>query len=86
MEISIIKGFKDILPEEAGIWQFIEREARVIFRSFGFQEIKPPIMEMTELFSRSIGQETDIVSKEMYSFSDSKGRSISLRQRLLPQW
>lgn len=79
MEFSSIKGFKDILPSEAGTWQRLQREAREIFRSFGFQEIMPPLMEMTELFSRSIGEETDIVSKEMYSFTDSKGKSMSLR-------
>ncbi|MCJ7595273.1 MAG: histidine--tRNA ligase [Desulfobacterales bacterium] len=79
LEFTTIKGFKDILPEEAGTWQRLESEARRIFRSFGFQEIKPPLLEMTELFSRSIGEETDIVSKEMYSLSDSKGRSMTLR-------
>ncbi|MBU2499436.1 MAG: histidine--tRNA ligase [Proteobacteria bacterium] len=79
MEFTTIKGFKDILPEEAGTWQLLESEARKIFRSFGFQEIKPPLLEMTELFSRSIGEETDIVSKEMYSLSDSKGRGLTLR-------
>jgi len=79
LEFTTIKGFKDILPEEAGTWQHLESEARKIFRSFGFQEIRPPLLEMTELFSRSIGEETDIVSKEMYSLSDSKGRSMTLR-------
>ncbi|MCP4665885.1 MAG: histidine--tRNA ligase [Deltaproteobacteria bacterium] len=79
MEFATIKGFKDILPEEAVIWQEIEYEARGIFRLFGFKEIKPPLLERTELFSRSIGQETDIVSKEMYSLTDSKGRSMTLR-------
>ena len=79
MEFSTIKGFKDILPAEIGTWRHVELETRRIFRAFGFQEIKPPLLEVTELFSRSIGEDTDIVSKEMYSFTDSKGKSFSLR-------
>ena len=79
MEFASIKGFKDILPSEALTWQKLQKEARVILRSFGFQEIMPPLLEVTELFSRSIGEETDIVSKEMYTFTDSKGKSMSLR-------
>ncbi|MFH1488202.1 MAG: ATP phosphoribosyltransferase regulatory subunit, partial [Pseudomonadota bacterium] len=71
MEFATIKGFKDILPDEVGLWQRLEIEARKVFRVFGFKEIKPPILERTELFSRGIGQDTDIVSKEMYSLSDS---------------
>ncbi|MBN2032381.1 MAG: histidine--tRNA ligase [Deltaproteobacteria bacterium] len=79
MQFSSIKGFKDILPSEALTWQRLQEEARRIFRYSGFQEMMPPLLEMTELFSRSIGEETDIVSKEMYTFTDSKGRSMSLR-------
>jgi histidyl-tRNA synthetase len=79
LEFTTIKGFKDILPEEVGTWQRLELEARRVLQSFGFQEIKPPILERTELFSRSIGEDTDIVAKEMYSFQDIKGRSLSLR-------
>jgi histidyl-tRNA synthetase len=79
LEFTSIKGFKDILPSEAITWQRLQKKAREILRSFGFQEIMPPLLEMTELFSRSIGEETDIVSKEMYSFTDSKGKSMSLR-------
>ena len=67
------------MPEEAGNWQVLESTTRRLFNAFGFQEIKPPLLERTELFSRSIGQETDIVSKEMYSFKDSKGRGLTLR-------
>jgi len=73
------KGFKDILPGEVEVWQRVERRSRRVFRNFGFLEIKLPLMEMTELFKRSIGEETDIVSKEMYTFTDSKGRNFSLR-------
>jgi len=79
LDFSSIKGFRDILPSEAGTWDKLQKEARKILRSFGFREIMLPLLEMTELFSRSIGEETDIVSKEMYSFTDSKGKSISLR-------
>lgn len=79
MEFSTIKGFKDILPDEVGLWQKVETKAREVFAAYGFLEIRPPHLEWTEVFSRSIGQDTDIVSKEMYSFSDSKGRSMSLR-------
>jgi len=74
-----MKGFRDILPEEVGIWQWIEAEARRVFGVFGFQEIKTPILEKTDLFSRGIGQDTDIVSKEMYTFQDIKGRSLTMR-------
>jgi histidyl-tRNA synthetase len=79
VEFTTIKGFKDILPEEVQTWQRVETEARRIFFSFGFQEIRPPLMEMTELFSRSIGEETDIVSKEMYTLADSRGKGLTLR-------
>ena len=79
MEFTTIKGFNDILPREAVTWERLEREARKKFHAFGFQEIMPPLMEMTELFSRSIGEDTDIVSKEMYTLTDSKGRGLTLR-------
>ena len=79
MDFSTIKGFKDILPDEVGLWQKVEAKAREVFAAYGFQEIKPPHLEWTELFSRGIGQETDIVSKEMYSFTDTRGRGMSLR-------
>jgi len=79
VEFTAIKGFKDILPEEIGYWQLLEAEARRLLRLFGFSEIRTPLLEKTELFSRGIGQDTDIVSKEMYSLKDSKGRSFTLR-------
>ncbi len=79
MEFTTIKGFRDILPEEACMWQQIELEARHLLAAFGFKELKPPLLEPTELFSRSIGEETDIVAKEMYSFADRKGRMLTLR-------
>ncbi len=79
MSIATIKGFKDILPDETPLWQWIEKNAREIFRVFGFKEIRTPLLEWTELFTRGIGQETDIVSKEMYTITDSKGRNQTLR-------
>lgn len=79
VEFTAIKGFKDILPEEMGYWHLLESEARRLLRLFGFSEIRTPLLEKTELFSRGIGQDTDIVSKEMYSLKDSKGRSFTLR-------
>ncbi|MDA8163560.1 MAG: histidine--tRNA ligase [Desulfobacteraceae bacterium] len=79
MSIKALKGFKDILPEEAAVWQRIEATARDIFHRFGFAEIKVPILEKTELFARSIGEATDIVEKEMYSFTDRNGESVTMR-------
>ncbi len=77
--IQLIRGFKDVLPGEVEIWQEIEKTAVSIFDDFGFKEIRIPIMEKTELFSRSIGENTDIVEKEMYTFPDRKGDLITLR-------
>jgi len=68
--IQLIRGFKDILPGEVEIWQNIEKTARSLFEDFGFKEIRLPILERTELFARSIGEDTDIVEKEMYTFPD----------------
>jgi histidyl-tRNA synthetase len=77
--IQLIRGFKDILPGEVEQWQAIERISRDLFEDFGFKEIRIPIMERTELFKRSIGEDTDIVEKEMYTFPDRKGDLITLR-------
>lgn len=77
--IQLIRGFKDILPEESALWQHIEAVARSLFQDFGFKEIRLPILERTELFKRSIGEKTDIVEKEMYTFPDRKGDLITLR-------
>ena len=79
MSITAIKGFNDILPQESGRWQHIEQAARRVFERNGFSEIRVPIMEKTELFSRSIGDATDIVEKEMYTFTDKGGNSVTLR-------
>ncbi len=77
--IQLIRGFKDILPGEVERWQQIEKIASSLFEDFGFKEIRIPLMERTELFARSIGEDTDIVEKEMYTFPDRKGDLITLR-------
>ncbi|HPI55829.1 MAG TPA: histidine--tRNA ligase [Syntrophales bacterium] len=77
--IKAVRGFKDILPGETERWQFVEDTARKVFSDFGFKEIKVPILEKTDLFRRSIGETTDIVEKEMYTFEDRGGESLTLR-------
>jgi histidyl-tRNA synthetase len=77
--IRLVKGFKDILPEETGHWQHVEAVVRGLFDDFGFAELRIPIVEKTELFARSIGANTDIVEKEMYTFADRSGTSLTLR-------
>jgi histidyl-tRNA synthetase len=77
--IKAVRGMKDILPPESARWQQIETVARSIFSRYGFQEIRLPLLERTELFSRSIGSSTDIVEKEMYTFLDRHGESVTLR-------
>jgi histidyl-tRNA synthetase len=79
LSIRALKGFKDILPDEVVFWQFIEQAARDIFSRYGFEEIKVPILEKTELFVRTIGESTDIVEKEMYTFADRNGALITMR-------
>jgi len=78
-KITAIKGIKDILPEDSPAWNNIESIARQVFGSFGFREIRVPIMEKTELFKRSIGENTDIVEKEMYTFRDRDDELLTLR-------
>src|SRR5260370_5863461 len=78
-QFQAIKGVRDILPPESALWNRVEQTAREVFGTFGFAEIRLPVFELTELFARSVGQETDIVSKEMYSFQDRDESSISLR-------
>ena len=70
MKFQTITGFRDILPPESALWNRVERTAREVFGTYGYGEIRLPILEPTELFARSIGAETDVVSKEMYSFED----------------
>lgn len=77
--IRLVKGFHDILPDETSKWAFIVSTAKNALERFGFREIVPPILERTELFERGIGQVTDIVEKEMYTFEDRGGEVLSLR-------
>ncbi|PLX89328.1 MAG: histidine--tRNA ligase [Desulfuromonas sp.] len=79
MSITAIKGMNDVLPGQVETWQFLERRAREVFGAFGFSEIRTPIVEKTELFCRSIGETTDIVEKEMYTFNDKSDNSLTLR-------
>ncbi|MBU2489287.1 MAG: histidine--tRNA ligase, partial [Proteobacteria bacterium] len=77
--IRMVKGFRDILPEDVGLWQHVEKTARELFENFGFSEIRLPVLERTELFARGIGADTDIVEKEMYTFTDRGGDLLTLR-------
>ena len=77
--MQTIRGFRDILPEHIALWQKVEKEASRLFEAFGFKEIRIPVLEKTELFARSIGETTDIVEKEMYTFDDRKKDKLTLR-------
>ena len=77
--IQPVRGMNDVLPAEIGAWQHLERVARAIFESYGYEEVRVPIVEHTDLFKRSIGEFTDIVEKEMYTFQDLGGDSLTLR-------
>ena len=77
--MQTIRGFRDILPEQISLWQKVEKEAILLFEAFGFKEIRIPVLEKTELFARSIGEVTDIVEKEMYTFEDRNGDKLTLR-------
>lgn len=78
-DIQAIRGMNDILPTDTPVWQYVEQMIRQTVRSYGYDEIRFPIVEMTELFKRSIGEVTDIVEKEMYTFEDRNGDSLTLR-------
>ncbi len=77
--IKAVRGTRDILPPSSAVWNHVEARAREVFRSFHYQEIRTPIFESTELFARGVGEETDIVSKEMYTWADRDGASLTLR-------
>jgi histidyl-tRNA synthetase len=83
--IKAVRGTRDLLPPETALWNFVESAVRDVFRAYNFQEIRTPIFESTELFARGVGEETDIVSKEMYTWEDrgraesDKGQSLTLR-------
>ncbi|WP_306523879.1 histidine--tRNA ligase [Rheinheimera sp.] len=78
-DIQAIRGMNDCLPQDTPVWQYLEQMIRSTVSSYGYDEIRFPIVEMTELFKRSIGEVTDIVEKEMYSFEDRNGDSLTLR-------
>jgi histidyl-tRNA synthetase len=78
-QIQPVRGMNDVLPAEIGTWQHLERVARAVFEAYGYEEMRVPIVEHTELFQRSIGEHTDIVEKEMYSFQDIGGDRLTLR-------
>ncbi|MYJ96057.1 MAG: histidine--tRNA ligase, partial [Proteobacteria bacterium] len=69
----------DVLPDDGALWSAVESAAQAVFDAYGYRRIRLPVMERTELFSRSIGETTDIVQKEMYTFTDRSGDSVTLR-------
>ena len=79
MQIQAPKGTKDVLPSESYKWQYVENEIRKLCRSYGVYELRTPVIEHTELFARGVGDTTDIVQKEMYTFKDKGDRSITLK-------
>src|SRR5947209_19066655 len=82
MDLKAPRGTKDILPPDSHLWQEIERAVDDVARLFGYEEIRTPIFEQVALFSRSVGEETDIVAKEMYLFTDKGGEEMALRPEL----
>jgi histidyl-tRNA synthetase len=80
--IKTLRGTKDILPSEVSKWHYLEDKIREATKVFGYKELRTPILEHTEVFSRSIGQQTDIVNKEMYTFEDRGGESVTLRPEM----
>ncbi len=82
MIIQSVRGMPDILPDKAGAWGYLERTAQNIFNAHGLLQIRTPILESTGLFARSIGDVTDIVEKEMYTFEDRSGESLTLRPEI----
>jgi histidyl-tRNA synthetase len=80
--IKAVRGTRDLLPPETALWTFVEETVREVFRAYNFHEIRTPVFESTELFARGVGEETDIVSKEMYTWED-KGRAASEKGQML---
>ncbi|MES9902537.1 MAG: histidine--tRNA ligase [Sedimenticola sp.] len=78
-KIQAIRGMHDVLPEQSPLWRFLEDRVRDVVDAYGYREMRTPILEMTDLFKRSIGEVTDIVEKEMYTFADRNGDSLTLR-------
>src|SRR5664279_4730029 len=77
--IKAVKGTRDLLPPSTEVWNRVEAAARAVFRGYNYYEIRTPILEETQLFARGVGAETDIVTKEMYTFEDRDGSSLTLR-------
>jgi len=77
--LQAVRGMNDLLPAALPLWQFVERQARELFAAYGYQEMRVPLVEHADLFQRSIGEQTDIVEKEMYTFEDRGGDRLSLR-------
>ena len=82
IKIKSVRGMNDITPKDIKVWQFLESSIRRTFSSYGYEEIRFPIVEETQLFDRSIGEMTDIVSKEMYSWTDQGDNNLTLRPEL----
>ena len=78
-KIQAIRGMNDLLPEQSPLWQYFEHQVEALMQRYGYREIRTPILEQTALFARSIGEVTDIVEKEMYTFEDRNGDSLTLR-------
>ena len=78
-QIKSIRGMPTLLPDELAKWQFVESTIKQIMNAYAFREIRTPLIERTELFQRTIGENTDVVTKEMYSFTDRKDQSLTLR-------
>src|SRR5579864_2473877 len=77
--MKAVKGMRDLLPPSTSVWNHVEAAAREVFRVYNYQEIRTPILEETALFVRGVGEDTDVVSKEMYTFDDRDGASLTLR-------
>src|SRR5271167_3128723 len=81
--IKAVRGTRDLLPPETALWNFVESAVRDVFRAYNFQEIRTPIFESTELFARGVGEETDIVAKEMYTWHD--GERFN-EKKMIDEW
>lgn len=79
VQLAAVRGMNDVLPAEIGAWQHLEQVTRELFTAYGYEELRVPVVEQTSLFKRAIGEFTDIVEKEMYTFTDSGGDSLTLR-------
>ena len=77
--LQAIRGMNDILPDASPVWQYLEAQVRAVLDQYGYREIRMPVVESTALFKRGVGEHTDIVEKEMYTFEDRGGDSLTLR-------